>query len=1214
MKSSSNKKEYRLPEELKDIQEELKKVSNFAYGSGLNQKENQEKISQFIKELAKAAKGAAKGKFNEAQKLKDNSKDYSEEIEYLESINKAGYGILIESHYALDQENLAKLFYKIGELKNYQGDLSKEAKYYTDCSTACMYSISISRDAAEVFNKKIDDPTSVDDSYTLLSESYNKLVEICSLNGDNPAKVINQDSIDIISSKRLLSEIRNSSAERIKSIIQLRQNKDKTTNQDDAYVAETEAYFSDVAKSMRGYLKSLFEEAEEILGTPPENSICDYEVIGLGSMALQTMTPYSDLEFAILTENEDYKKNSDPKIRDYFKNLTHIVHFKNICLGETSIAFSDYDTDLDKYVKQAVNFDLGGKTPLGREDKPYYELIQTVDRMIEYAKNFEDKSEHISSTLPNILEKICLVHRNEKSNDGKDKDGKDKDRKGKDGKSLDGKGSNGKLADKYNEALKNFMESKSEEEGFENFTNYQYRAYKVLKLGVKEIDYISPDRSEKYIKGNLEQFKVGLDYSASGKLFDVKQEIYRMPDRFIYHLGKLFNVIGDNAWDTLVELVKQEKISEEASLNLQKALSFACLLRAQTYNTYKCQKEKISSLANSGDESEKLSKMFGLDKSELEVDGPLFEFYYTVIPLHQKLSEYCDSIKEYSFRKINLQENCYINNLEIKILICIRLMQWDQLIQLGENFLQNKEGDSKGTKALVLSGMTQAYLSLCNLPKALELSDQCLKKATKLNPLERAQALNAKGEIYKALSHYPKSLELLEEALEIRKTHLGEKNLYIANSLNNIGDIYNALGQHIKSKKFLSEALAIRQELLGDKHAYTANSFNNLGDSYYHLRDYPQSLKNYQKGLYLRRELFGEYHPDVSASLHNIGKAYNALGQFKEASKCSSKSISISREILGENHIYVAVSLNLLGESFLGLKKHKEALKVFFKSLSLYCKLLGKEHTFIAASFNNIGKAYLDFGNYKKSLDYYKQSLQIYKNLLEEDNPHVALIKNNLAYSYLLLFKYDKALKYITEPSNIDYKRMIEKVRIFKSLVGDFENCKEQIKNLDENLSKAKSDWDERKNTNKDKQAKCHYYRVLKSYNQEIKEPYEKLKEILKYFKELGHDKLIIDTLISLKKLSSGDEQIKYDTELTDKIKETIAKRSQIKELEVLEGQIKQEYAAEFSADPNLALAHLCENSTSLDTSYSMSQNLYSDIVSLSGVSGQNANGEIDSD
>jgi hypothetical protein len=112
-------------------------------------------------------------------------------------------------------------------------------------------------------------------------------------------------------------------------------------------------------------------------------------VVGLGSMALNQMTPFSDLEFAILTENDDYK--NDPSTTDYYKDLTHLVNFRVINLGETVINHKDIGGAMIYHlIQRGVNLDLGGKSPLGREGK-VYSLIQTVSGMMHYLRNENNK-------------------------------------------------------------------------------------------------------------------------------------------------------------------------------------------------------------------------------------------------------------------------------------------------------------------------------------------------------------------------------------------------------------------------------------------------------------------------------------------------------------------------------------------------------------------------------------------------------------------------------------------------------------------------------------------------------------------------------------------------------------------------------------------------------------------------------------------------------
>ena len=68
---------------------------------------------------------------------------------------------------------------------------------------------------------------------------------------------------------------------------------------EEVYSQGSQALFGEIAQWMGEFLARLYQESEALLGPAP----CQYAVMGLGSMALQQITPYSDLEFAILMED-----------------------------------------------------------------------------------------------------------------------------------------------------------------------------------------------------------------------------------------------------------------------------------------------------------------------------------------------------------------------------------------------------------------------------------------------------------------------------------------------------------------------------------------------------------------------------------------------------------------------------------------------------------------------------------------------------------------------------------------------------------------------------------------------------------------------------------------------------------------------------------------------------------------------------------------------
>jgi predicted nucleotidyltransferase len=81
---------------------------------------------------------------------------------------------------------------------------------------------------------------------------------------------------------------------------------------------EIERLSDTISVRMKQFLATIINECLELLGTPP----CDHEVIVLGSLARNEMTPYSDFEWAILTNSEE------EECKVFFRNLTNLVHLQ----------------------------------------------------------------------------------------------------------------------------------------------------------------------------------------------------------------------------------------------------------------------------------------------------------------------------------------------------------------------------------------------------------------------------------------------------------------------------------------------------------------------------------------------------------------------------------------------------------------------------------------------------------------------------------------------------------------------------------------------------------------------------------------------------------------------------------------------------------------------------------------------------------------------
>ena len=372
------------------------------------------------------------------------------------------------------------------------------------------------------------------------------------------------------------------------------------------YIEGSKKLFADIAGDIKSVLGDFYQEGEQALGPPP----CKYAIMGLGSIALQQTTPYSDLEFAILMEDAPDGATAEAW-RAYFRKLTHLVHFRVINLGETVLPFSQYEVSLDHLGRKGLNFDLGGKTPLGRKDKPHlnqpYELIQTVERMLHYLRNEGDKMEHMDKLLPFILESTCHVH------------------------------GDSTLHDKYVAEQRKYFQSQDPA----GKRASQERMMKKLLEGVSDLDYSqSVAKAGRRQEGDLAGHTPKLHPDDAGRLYNVKQEIYRLPDRLIYGLAMYFGICPKSGWDAVEQLKQQGIIGQGAGVqqaghHLKYALSFATMLRLVTYLHQGQQSETLAGSTSKRENASTTSKIFTLPEEALQEGGSLFKYYYTALDLHQ---------------------------------------------------------------------------------------------------------------------------------------------------------------------------------------------------------------------------------------------------------------------------------------------------------------------------------------------------------------------------------------------------------------------------------------------------------------------------------------------------------------------------------------------------------------------------------------------------
>ena len=589
-----------LVEELITPLERLVELEGFWSEDSLGKARAQDDLVK-LRDSVKSRK-LALGQARDQQLIRLLKRSYSSSLKQLVSANTSSQRV-----------QLIEVLEKLAALSFDQGTITKDLSHYTDAAILYQHVLIIYEQ-----NKDITDSPQ---AKTLADTAHQELaqIEISMLRQATEAGAITPSKplpARIAEDKKALEKIRRTAraeADRLAEFRDKQGTDEEVRGAAAVYIEGSKKLFSDIVGDIKSLLGDFYKEAEDELKAAGIECPCKYAIMGLGSMALQQTTPYSDLEFAILMEDAQ----DEEAARTYLRNLTHLVHFRVINLGETVIPKDQYDVSLDHLGRKGLNFDLGGKTPLGRKDKPHlnqpYELIQTVQGMLHYLRNEGDKMEHMDKLLPFILESTCHVH------------------------------GDSTLHDKYISEQRKFFQSQDPA----GKHAHQARMMKKLLEGVSELDYSQPDvvKAGRRQEGDLAGHTPKLHPDDAGRLYNVKQEIYRLPDRLIYGLAMYFGICSKSGWDA-VEQLKQQGIigqgaaAQQAGHHLKYALSFATMLRLATYLHQGQQSETLAGSASKAEAGPTTSELFRLPEEALQENGSLFRYYYTALPLHQRMEEF----------------------------------------------------------------------------------------------------------------------------------------------------------------------------------------------------------------------------------------------------------------------------------------------------------------------------------------------------------------------------------------------------------------------------------------------------------------------------------------------------------------------------------------------------------------------------------------------
>ncbi len=900
---------------------------------------------------------------------------------------------------------LIESFYKLGEIYTYYALHPKVEDKLTDKQYLLIKATVLYNCAINVEREKLKTQTTTIDAQTKLAEIERNFLSLSgSASNSNPYPFtsINQ------AHKEHLKHIRDIIKQRLAEI-----NWQEGEGTEELCQVNTTL--------MKWFISRLWQECIKTIGEAP----CKYAMIAFGSMARGEMTPYSDFEWGILLED------SSRKNKEYFKTLANLLYLKVVNLGETILPainikslkhLNDYITPrgfaFDGQMSRACKtpfgkkriFVKGKKTEIDFEETqdgkgylvPGYELLGTPKELAKYQQEEWFEKDPL---LPSEISQFILVT-GEKQ-----------------------------LAEEYQNQINEILDGKlfsSEEILSGVYTLRQYRALLLLKSDLSIVDPISGFSP-----------KIG-QQTEEGKIFDVKKDLYRLPNTILDGLGLYYSLQVNkspcefkSSWGKVDELVVKKEMdtifNEETKRHIKKAISIITTLRMHTYLS---KGRQLEGMAGHSTFVEPPDEIFfrvtdRKNRNILVLDNPdcLIKSYDIILPLYNEVVSFVLTQSGTSYPKIFREYSKEFYGLYISGLIYQRIAQYHKAKICFEAALKIKPDDLN-----VLIYLGKACYDLGELSLAKRHFYAAIHNKDITEPI-KAKIMGNLGLTLIALKeNINGAMCFLYEALKVDMKNHGDQDPIVATDWLNLGLAQSIRGEAARSIIMYVFAYNIYLECYGLSHPYIAICFNNLGLAYMKMGKYKESILFLEAALKIDIDCYGYINSNTATDLSNLGRVRKALFVQKVLEKktvddsevlefcscainCYKKAYNIDEKVFGI-HLDMSSYLKDIGIIYYTMTFFDKAIRSYEDAKNIYKEIYGSEQHPIVIGMamairilrqyqykNDFSPDVNQIEVYIKLGDHYLSQLEVIKAIEHYERaivlaPEQALVDHNLACCY----------------------------------------------------------------------------------------------------------------------------------------------------------------------------------------------------------------------
>jgi len=780
------------------------------------------------------------------------------------------------------------------------------------------------------------------------------------------------------------------------------------------------------------FSRSIIRSSTELLKGCQAEPPCNFAVVAMGSAARGEATPYSDLEYAFLIENEDEK--------DYFTQLAVETYFRITNLNESPLKTFNIkvENSPDCLTESCpVGYRIDGFTPNAGNIPTGNGLGKSLTFTVEQAvKLYKEEVMSPSGKLASISDLLMTSQLIYWSDDGA-------------------------------QLHHRFMEE---------ITTYEkVTAQKRCKIKQKRLMRFFLDLKRYDFLPNFEfNTVIGLDVK-------VKEDIFRYITLLATNLNIALCLQLNFSWKVYEALYQSGIISKESLRYLHIILGLSIYMRTMAYITMETQKAEILLRTSTAEmRSGKVrSKHYYIPRNLFVTFGSI------LIPIKQSLissihkgnkllftlkrksvSEYLklvipsDLVTDKNDYMTICEVLCYVQDSKTAFKYIssgsgadIRTVSYKHFVKLirlkynigKSDYLEKKYiemccflliiSDHDSSAIDYLGGLISYHTYWFNILQYKRMIGNCMKqlsqyKSAKNILLQIKSTLEEKFKIDKNKSLTEYILRKVAASTELPKDML-HKFAFTTILFQSLGEINYQSANLAEAEFYLMHSLFIHRLLLNKNFSDSAKEQKmtestillSLGIVHTLKNDNSAALKYFAKSIKMSKAVHGEHtnHPSIAASYGDIGNAHKQLGNYETALEYSTKSIEMMKAVYGEhtNHSHLAIIYSNIGDVHRQLGNYDTALVYYTKSMKIMKAVYGEHtnHSNTAISYSNIGDVHRQLGNYETALEYCAKSMEMTKAVYGEHTNHsnTAISYSNIGDVHRQLGNYGTALEYFTK-------------------------------------------------------------------------------------------------------------------------------------------------------------------------------------------------------